>query len=111
MSKICKSLLRDICLCLHEPLPNRFVQVNRIIYCMSYQDLISDIKQHNDAQKWSFISRNFILPELFIKEFQDQVNWRAISRHQRLSKEFIIEFQYKVYWDLIFEYQPIASFP
>ena len=55
----------------------------------SYEDGVFD---------WSWISKEYELPEDFIREHADQVDWYWISCKQKLGANFIREFADRINW-------------
>ena len=66
--------------------------------------------EYSNRTDWSFLSKEFELPEDFIREHADDVNWYWISCKQKLSANFIREFADKVNWDFIVKYQGYEEF-
>lgn len=82
---------------------------------MYYRGKILNREKYSDPTwsrltDWSWISKEYDLPEDFIREHADKVDWHWISCKQKLSKEFIREFADKVEWDFIVKYQGYKEF-
>ena len=66
--------------------------------------------EYSNRTDWSFLSKEYELPEDFIREHADKVDWYWISCKQTLSKEFIREFKDNLNWDFIVKYQGYEEF-
>lgn len=58
---------------------------------------------------WSYISKEEVLKEDFIRENKEKLNWKWISKHQVLSEPFIEEMGKYVFWEDMSYWQTLSE--
>lgn len=103
---ICEvEILGDIIENQHNIVTNKI----RILRELSIEDAYEYLRVHHNFINWSYISKNMILSDDFIREFFCVLDWKLLSQYQNLSDNIISEFKYKIDWALASKYQNLSK--
>jgi hypothetical protein len=84
-----------------------------VMEVISIEAIVHNVmNSHNDWEirvPWNTISRDYVLPESFMRDFGNYLNWDHISKRQDLTVDFMREFQNCLNWDHISRYQELSE--